>query len=86
MTNEDRPKERIRITVDLSPKDYQDLEELTNLTGLSKADICRDGLRSIKYYIERTSEGYENVYKKEGFETERIIHLGYYRALQKLQK
>jgi Arc/MetJ-type ribon-helix-helix transcriptional regulator len=66
-------KERVRITIDLTPKLYQLLQGLEFSTDASsKADVVRNALRLLKYMIDRKKEGYKLFLEKDG-EKEQVV-------------
>ena len=57
-TMKNRTKEkRIRLSLDLTPKQYARLSALENEVGSSKAEIVRNALRLYEYMAERSFAG-----------------------------
>jgi hypothetical protein len=48
---------RIRLTLDLTPKQFAKLKYIENETGESKAEIVRNALRLYTYVAERAFAG-----------------------------
>jgi hypothetical protein len=50
-------EKRIRLTLDLTPKQFSKLKNLEDETGASKAEIVRNALRLYTYVAERALAG-----------------------------
>jgi hypothetical protein len=51
------PEKRIRLSLDLTPKQYLKLKQLEDETGATKAEIIRNALRLYTYIAERALVG-----------------------------
>lgn len=66
---------KIRITIDLTELLYQRLEALAEaMGGKSKADIVKDGLQLLEFFVKKRNEGYEFMLCKKG-EPDKIIEI-----------
>ena len=50
-------EKRIRLTLDLTPKQFSKLKDLEEETGATKAEIVRNALRLYAYIAERALAG-----------------------------
>jgi hypothetical protein len=51
-------KKKIRISLDLSPRDFERLAELENLTGSeTKVEVLREALRLYEYLVRQSLRG-----------------------------
>lgn len=58
MATQKKPVEkRIRLTLDLTPKQFAKLKDLEDETGATKMEIVRNALRLYAYVAERALEG-----------------------------
>ena len=69
-------KQKVRITLDLTPDAYSRLNDLSESVGAdSKANLIRQALQLYEYVAKRHREGYEFRAVKDGKE-ETIVFLG----------
>ena len=52
-----KQEKRIRLTLDLTPKQFEKLKDLEDETGTTKAEIVRNALRLYTYVAERKLAG-----------------------------
>jgi Arc/MetJ-type ribon-helix-helix transcriptional regulator len=65
MSGSNRLREKVRVTLDLTPELNDRLERLTELTGASsKSEVVRAGLRLLEYMAGRHHDGYEFLQRK----------------------
>jgi len=57
MKKQKATEKRIRLTLDLTPKQFDKLREIEEQTGQSKAEIVRNALRLYTYAAERAFDG-----------------------------
>lgn len=57
MGKETTTEKRIRLTLDLTPKQFSKLQGLEEETGATKAEIVRNALRLYTYVAERALAG-----------------------------
>jgi predicted DNA-binding protein len=57
MANETTSEKRIRLTLDLTPRQFSKLKGLEEETGATKAEIVRNALRLYTYVAERALAG-----------------------------
>lgn len=66
---------KIRITIDLTEALYQRLEALAEaMGGKSKADIVKDALQLLEFFVHKRNEGYELMLHKKG-EPDKLIEI-----------
>ncbi len=69
--------DKVRVTLDLSPEFYQQLENLEQRVGAdSKAAVLRDALRLYSYIVDRHIEGDKFLVRNEKGQDENIVLLG----------
>jgi len=70
-------RERVRITLDLSPAGYKRLQRLAKTAGITSATVLRQALQLYEYVVEQTGQGatFKSV-DERGKETD-IHFLGY---------
>jgi metal-responsive CopG/Arc/MetJ family transcriptional regulator len=66
---------KIRITIDLIEVAYQRLEELAKaMGGKSKAEVVKDALQLLEFFVKKRTESYEFILHKEG-EPDKIVEI-----------
>lgn len=69
--------DKVRITLDLSPEFYEQLENLEQRAGAeSKSQVIRDALRLYSYIVDKYLEGTQFILRKETGQEENIVLLG----------
>lgn len=76
MSKDKRGKEKVRVSLDLSPEVFVRLEDLEDLTGVgSKAAVLRQALQLYEFVVHRAVDGWKFEASKGG-EKENLVFLG----------
>jgi hypothetical protein len=72
--NENKEEKRVhRVNVNFSPEIYKTLEDLSNLSGKSMADILRDAIGLEKFVQETRREGGKIYVDRDGRTSELLV-------------